>query len=553
MKFYKRYKIWSNNINELISYLGKISTEFDWYVILSKEQRIDELFIIVEDYNLGDQFEEFALSTEQHKVEAFFKNFEAQINEWSTQFIHLTYGEKKSEFGILHYNITVNKLQIHVDDINKVANTFKRLGNLMSVITDTFEQLKLNYTNLSSRPKKQFYDRVRGRFLNTRIENPVDKYTAKDWLKGKIDEVLIRYYLANGNDLKQLMHPSKWENFNKKIELEYNLIPPQQGELSQFVIEDLPFEAKLVDIIVNRIIKFDGDFFRLFISAISFYKESEHVEIRKLMREIHNKIVDDNWCKQKALLSKLIDGSIDSKKLIKILIQNIEDYLGSKAPSLTYPISVSSGFSHAEVVDAYNTLLKGFVEWRYIRPIKELQSNSGEKIVKNYHLDQRSPYVEAEILVKSLDYLIQRLEKSSINLPKLSLELSFLCTLTGEQIELLFSQLNSEKYIDSSVTIFQFTEALLGNKIMSEPIQWLKSNRALAYLFRQMHSGKIIDNDKWQSIIEKRKIFYKNNNHLKLFTAQDLSQAISDYENKGNPREASYIDIILFSVKSIKG
>lgn len=127
--------------------------------------------------------------------------------------------------------------------------------------------------------------------------------------------------------------------------------------------------------------------------------------------------------------------------------------------------------------------------------------------------------------------------------------IDLLCTLSGPQTTALLSRLSAGRYIDS-ITLTQFSELLLGSEPIANPIQWLKSNRALAYLFRQMHTNGYINSGTWQNIIQKRALFLNKNG--KPVMARDLAQAITDYQNKGNPTEASDIDSILEEIRALK-
>lgn len=175
-------------------------------------------------------------------------------------------------------------------------------------------------------------------------------------------------------------------------------------------------------------------------------------------------------------------------------------------------------------------------------------------------LDEEKRQVEIEKEILFLSTLVEHHKtllpfinnsKNKIKQAFLFSSSTLLCTLSEPQITALFSRLSAGRYIDLAVTLAEFSELLLGSEPMAKPIQWLKSNRALAYLLNTMYERKMINSGFWQSQVEKRGLFLKVK--TKPFKAHDLAQAITAYQKEGNPTEASRIDLILEEVKTLKG
>jgi hypothetical protein len=121
--------------------------------------------------------------------------------------------------------------------------------------------------------------------------------------------------------------------------------------------------------------------------------------------------------------------------------------------------------------------------------------------------------------------------------------------LSNEQLTELHKELN-EKYIakiDFNEFIPIFNDKLTDK---TKPLKWIKSNRLLAYFFNCLFSYNFINNEFWQSVIEKNNLFLNRNN--KPIKANDLSVAISNYNGVSNPKGSENIDSIINKLKSKK-
>ena len=561
MEFYERYIAWRTAVGEAVDALRLMAIEADWKHIISKEQEIEEWLMIIQRYNLWQEFEGFALTTEQNKVDGFFKNFESQLDYWLYAWEGTYDHEDHEEFKDWFYKMAFHKLNKKPDEANRVAKLITRTGDSLKGIENLFEQVKNTYTSLPPRSKKLFYERVKDRFLKNDIDNPILKYTCIDWLNGDMDEVLVRFYLIGGEDINPLVWPEKWQQFNQWLEAECKR--PKElftevdllGEKKSILMDSYTI-TELIDLFVNRVVHHEGNKHLLFRHQVEFYPFDERKKIWSEMAKIHTQIVADNWYHWQKCIDIAVQGSVDAPKFIADTINLIEHYFDGQAVDLIYPLYKPYNVSQQAVIDAYQSLLRGYREVEYIRPPQKLKPIEGfitEEDIMNYipqHLTS-SPFVEAELLVKARDYLKQQLaEPKPTKSIKISLENTLLCTLIKPQITSLFNRLSAGRYIDSGVTLAEFSDALLGFELMAKPLQWSKSNRALAYLFKQMYGSEMINNREWQSVIQKRALYH--NRKGKLITAQDLAQAITDYQRDGNPTEASNIDTILEEVKNRK-
>lgn len=119
-----------------------------------------------------------------------------------------------------------------------------------------------------------------------------------------------------------------------------------------------------------------------------------------------------------------------------------------------------------------------------------------------------------------------------------------------EQLDELYRQLiEIEPRIETTPDTFKmaFSKDL---KVFNQPIKWNETIRLLAYFFDNLYREQLIGSNKWQSIIERYKLFINRDN--KPVTANDLSVAKSEYNSYGLQKGKEKINKLLKEVKNIK-
>lgn len=265
-------------------------------------------------------------------------------------------------------------------------------------------------------------------------------------------------------------------------------------------------------------------------------------------------------------------------KTIKELFQKIKES-NEKYPALKQLRQEHSGKDFFQLFDyvvgeyvkkkfAYS--LKGknkaFKEWSYkdqvifieksILEVSEKKENTlnidGIDISKNEIIIMFSQWLEAKrAYLKNISHVIDinKEKKTKLKEPATSFD----GNLTETQLQKLFNELISDKneFIHSITTFEQFRAIFEANPTEAIiPVRWLKSNRLLAYFFNCLFLNHFINNEYWQSVIEKNKFFLNRNK--KNITANDLAVAKSNYEDFNNPIGHNKIDAIIDNVKSIK-
>lgn len=110
-----------------------------------------------------------------------------------------------------------------------------------------------------------------------------------------------------------------------------------------------------------------------------------------------------------------------------------------------------------------------------------------------------------------------------------------------ENLNSLYKQLVSKKYIDSNTTLDQFNAAFTEQpKEVIKPIQWLKETNLLAYFL-----DELFKNQKYQSIVEACQIFKSKQGRL--ITKSSLSSAKN--QTKVKPKDSDKLDKILISLE----
>lgn len=557
MEFYKRYTVWRETVTKVIDALHLMDLEGGWQHILAKEDEIAEGLKVIQEYKFWAEFEEFVLDTEQIKLEGFFKTVDNQIDNWLTSW-RLYYNHENHEvFKRWFYNLAYTKLHKKSEEANRIASLISWAGACLNSITNEFEQLKSLYTSLPPRPTELFYDRIKNRLLKNDTDSPIWKYTIEDWLEGGMDEVLVRNYLLTGKDIKPLILPEKWQYFNRWLNTYYDSPKANFAENDIFGSgKPLSYEKlsndDLINLIIYRTTQHDGDLCSLFRHQTDFYPIDDLKKIYAEMDKIHVQIVEDNWYHCQKYIDLAVQNSVDSTKIINDTIDLIDNFLNGEDIELIYPLSKPLYVSQKAIVDAYQSLLRGYKETLYIRPPRKLKSIDGnltEEDIRNHkpqHLTN-SPYVEAELLLKAKEYLKQiQIQPSS----KKALENTLNCELDDLQLTILLERFKAGGYFDMDLTLSEFFNALQGSEPLVKPLKWLKSNRDLAYLLKQMYGYKMINNKEWQSIIEKRSLFLNKDN--KLLNAQDIAQAITGYQRNGNPKWALELEMILNEIRDLK-
>jgi hypothetical protein len=557
MEFYKRYTVWREAVTKVVDALHLMDLEGDWQHILTKEEEIAEWLKVIQEYKFWAEFEEFVLSTEQIKLEGFFKTVDNQIDNWLMSWRRYYNHEDHEEFKRWFYNLAYTKLHKKSEEANRIASLIRWAEACLNSISNEFEQLKSLYTSLPPRPTQLFYDRIKDRLMKIDTDSPILKYTFQDWLEGGMDEVLVRDYLLTGEDIKPLILPEKWQYFNRWLKANYD-IPKAVFAESDLLGEGKPLsyeklsDEDLVELIICRTTQHDGDLCSLFRHQTDFYPIDDLKKIYAEMDTIHVQVVQDNWYHWQKYIDIAVHNSVDTPKFIYDTIDLIDNYLNGKTIELIYPLSKPLYVSQQAIVDAYQSLLRGHKETLYIRPPHKLKPIDGyltEEDVRTHkpqHLTN-SPYVEAELLLKAKEYLKQIQAQSS---PKKASENTLSCDLSDLQLTILLERFKAGRYFDIDLTLSEFFNALQGSEPLEKPLKWLKSNRDLAYLLKQMFGYKMINNKEWQSVLEKRSLFLNKDN--KLLNAQDIAQAIAGYQRNGNPKWALELEVILTEIRDLK-
>lgn len=167
-------------------------------------------------------------------------------------------------------------------------------------------------------------------------------------------------------------------------------------------------------------------------------------------------------------------------------------------------------------------------------------------------------FSELRLFILNFKFNLKQVPKAELE-GKSNLQLnSFQSNLTQTQLEKLFQELikADNGFIHSETTPEQFKQVFNAKIIeVAEPIQWLKSNRLLAYLFYSLYKKRFIQNNNWQSLFDKNHLF--NNSKGKRLNANDIAVALNYFKDfKGfeecdliPPKFAELIDNVILSLK----
>lgn len=165
-------------------------------------------------------------------------------------------------------------------------------------------------------------------------------------------------------------------------------------------------------------------------------------------------------------------------------------------------------------------------------------------------LEKKLPANDEIIVMEFIQELKNKLH--SLGRPKPH-KTSLSWTGSPEQLDALCDGLAVAGYIDQGAGKEAFNQVFSGNNMNPEPVTWKGTNRLLAYMFDQITKGRppLVDNNDWQSIIDKNQIF--KNGKEKPIKAGDLSTALSQINSPGlEPKGHEKIDNILESVRSLR-
>jgi hypothetical protein len=244
-----------------------------------------------------------------------------------------------------------------------------------------------------------------------------------------------------------------------------------------------------------------------------------------------------------------IHNDTTPENLENVYQQRLQDYQSDNAES---PVLKSTGaiLTRDEYIkEYYKNLFFGNPE------------NPDEITIQDYDLVTETRFIQWELKKLTLyeSYLTERqkkeldiyrdfvIEKQNKNKNQTTIS-DFQSTLNEPQLQILFNELLSAKFIHSQ-TDFKLFTAIFEAKPSTEPIKWIGSNRLLAYFFDCLFTREYINTDNWQSIIGKNKLFLNKSN--KPITANDLAVAKNQYEALGNPNGVDLIDAIFKKLKTL--
>lgn len=215
--------------------------------------------------------------------------------------------------------------------------------------------------------------------------------------------------------------------------------------------------------------------------------------------------------------------------------------------------------SKHEIEKRYNTVTtdkKSFIN--YVISQIEKSINEIDNLADKYNLyhDEILPSVWYIFELRQLNVILKEWIETELLITQKSkdkkeiINKTFKSNLTPEQLEKLNIALIKSNYIPSTTSLKAFRMIFNGEPIenIEEPLKWLKTNRALAYLFNELLSKELIENRNFASVIE----YYNFRNSNKKLKAGDIRTALSDIKRNGTSKELDNIDKIINKVLSDK-
>jgi len=503
MDFYTRYRAWNKAINGLVETLQFLETQADWSHIIGRQMEIQEWIDIAEKYHFWAEFEQFILSTDINKVDGFLKTVETRFDYWLSAWARLFRFETPKDFKEWFYPFVYQEFKADSTIANQVYEQLNLVNYLLDNFLYIFEQIKSLYTKLPPRNQRPFYERIKNSLIVADTGSPYCKYTFADWLGGNMDEVLVRFYLQTGEDIKPLIWSDKWLSFNTWIETNCDYKFGAYGFSNH--IDDI------TSLIIDRVVHNEGNLHLLLRHQTDLYSVTELHRIFAELPKIHNQIVTDNWHHYQKGIDLAIQYSVNVSQLINDTIILIDDYLAGKTVTLIYPLYNPLYVSQSAIVDAYQALLRGHVETEFVRPLRKIQPIEGLEEDFKEHKPQhltRSPYVEAELLIKSKEYLRTQLSQKTASPPisKLLFINSYKWLDNDADLEIprLFEQLIQHTYVIKT-TLKDFKAVFTGQPIGTFlPIHWASNNASELIYFTNKCLGSLVEEEgkrrNWQRL-----------------------------------------------------